>query len=408
MEKEQQSFIFDGSMSRMVLESYLSRSITMSHFLQSHGYVKDNLRLLQNIGAKFCGRALLHWGNEQHLVHSLTLAESIARKIHALDSQIILQAGIFEIVTQEVNEIKVPSWVFQAFEITPEPRCFRYSEMIYPDGLYHNHWQQGSSVPDITRMETKMWFLYLAGSYIKIGIEAIHFGQITLIGRHDAELINWWEILSRVRKFAAEHARRHFILCDAHVSSGLGCYGLTDEVNLASGGYKVGEHLLLDFHALPLRIKEIEGKPYEAELQVGHLDSLYGRSLGGISPSGWKCDSLPFLVDIDNWGSSGHGGESVAGKIGNMVGINDRYWIWGWDEICWFAHQKEAYRNEWLWYAWKWIKQSDPNGFLEMPGMRGLADPVGDINEYYANKKSIACPKGFNQEETIKAIWEQA
>jgi hypothetical protein len=239
-----------------------------------------------------------------------------------------------------------------------------------------------------------------------MGVEAIHFGQIMLIGRDDPELRHWWEVLSRVRAIARRNARRHFILCDAHVSSGVGCYGLPEDASLAPGGFRVGENLLLDFHALPLRIKEISDRPYQAELAVGHLDALYGRSIGGISPSGWACEQLPFLVEFDNWGSSGHGGESVAGKIGPIQGIIDRYWIWGWDEICWFAHQSESERNAWLWYAAGWVKEHDPNGFLQMPGMRGLADPVGPVSVYRANRRGPACPQGFNQEDTIRAIWD--
>jgi hypothetical protein len=400
------TYDFDRKMGRETLESYLGRSITMSHMLQDTTCLKDNLRMLKHIGAKFCGRAFLHWGFESTLPGDLVKATGASAQVHQIDPQIILQAGIFEVVTREVETIAVPEWVFKEFGLPVEDRHFNYAAMIYPDGLYVDHWSPGSSVPDITQLETRLWFIYLAGSYMQMGAEAIHFGQIMLIGRHDPELKHWWEVLSRVRGYADRHARRHFVLCDAHVSSGVGCYGLPEDQALAPGGYKVGENLLLDFHALPLRIKEIPDQPWQAELVMGHLDSLYGRSLGGISPSGWACDHLPYLVDIDNWGSSGHGGESVMGKIGPLQGINDRYWVWGWDEICWFAHQGEAERNAWLAYAWSWIKQHDPNGFLEMPGMRGLVDPVGDIRTYHANLRSALCPDGFNQEETIKAIWE--
>ncbi len=213
--------------------------------------------------------------------------------------------------------------------------------MIFMDGTYVNHWSEGASVPDITRLETQLWIFCMAAAYINAGIEAIHFGQIMLIGRHDPDLTHWWDLLSRVRSYARRHARRGMLLCDAHVSSGVGCYGLPEDASLAPGGFRVGERLLLDFHALPLRIKEIAGKPYQSELAVDYLDALYGRSLGGIAPSGWSCTHLPFLVEFDNWGSSGHGGESVRGWLGPLQGISDRYWIWGYDEICWFAHQSE-------------------------------------------------------------------
>jgi hypothetical protein len=96
----------------------------------------------------------------------------------------------------------------------------------------------------------------------------------------------------------------------------------------------------------------------------------------------------------------------VGGWLGPLQGISDRYWIWGYDEIGWFAHQVEEERNAWLRYAQHWLKAHDANGFLEMPGMRGLADPAGSQHSYYANTQSADCPEGFSQEETIKAIWQ--
>ena len=83
-------------------------------------------------------------------------------------------------------------------------------------------------------------------------------------------------------------------------------------------------------------------------------------------------------------------------------------WLWGYDEICWFAHQDQTYRDAFLRYAWNWVRNEDPNGWLEMPTRRNLADPVvnGSINMYQANNKSQACPSGFSQEDTIRYVWE--
>ena len=83
------------------------------------------------------------------------------------------------------------------------------------------------------------------------------------------------------------------------------------------------------------------------------------------------------------------------------------HYIWGYDEICWFAHQPADYRNSWLRYAWEWIRQNDPNGYLQMPGSRTLANPVGKKIWYWANTPSKTVPTGFGQEETIKAIWAE-
>jgi hypothetical protein len=401
------AFDFDGRISRDVLENYLSRAISMAGLLQGPVYVDDCVRMVGNIGAKFIGRGFSLWGQEDRLEAALQTGRQIAGRLHAIDPQIMLQASIFECVTPKVNDVRVPGWVFEAFGQRAQDRCFRLDEMIFPEGLYVDHWKSGGCVPDISRVETRMWFLYLAGRYMEAGCEALHLGQITLIGRRDPELKHWLETLTLIRQLARQRARRRFVLCDAHVSSGVGCFGLPDDLSIAPGGYRVGDKLLLDVHALPLRIKEIPGRPFEAELKVGHLDALYGRSIGGITPSGWSCESLPYLVDIDNYGSTGHGGQSVAGWLGpRACGIDDRYWIWGWDEICWFAHQGEAYRNEWLRYAWRWLGEHDPAAHLAMPGLRHLSDPVDGRSHYYANTASADCPVGQNQEETIKAIWQ--
>lgn len=373
------SYKFDGTMPRSVLESYLSRSITMMDLCTGRGDVTDNIRMLRNMGVKFAGRTVYVWGGERGLAGRLASAREIAAKVHRADPEMILQAGVFEIVTTEVNDVPVPDRVFTEFGLPVEKRNFRYEAMLFDGGKFVDHWSKGASVPDITKLETRMWFYYLATTYIDVGMEGIHFGQVSLVGAVDTGWASWFDLVGRVRRYAAKHARRHMVICDAHTPDG--------------GPVRDGK-LLLDFHAFPLRIKEVPERPQEGALEVGYLDSLFGRSKGGVTPSGWSCAHLPFLVELDNWGASekpGHSGQ--------------KYWTWGYDEICWFAHQPEAYRNRWLRYAWDWVRRNDPNGYLEMPGSRCLAIPVDGNDWYYANTRSSASPKGYNQEETIRAIW---
>jgi hypothetical protein len=225
------------------------------------------------------------------------------------------------------------------------------------------------------------------------GIEAIHFGQIDLIGKNDPEYRNSADLLQHVRRYAAKKARRHYLICDAHVPK---------------GGPVVDGRLLLDFHSFPLRPKEVADSPQKAVLAMGYSDGIYGRSNGGVAPSGWKCEHLPYLVEFDNFGGTRTPGQASQVSTASIF-------TWGYDEITWFAVQPESYRNEWLRYAWNWLKEHDRNGFLEMPGFRmitnGPANPAGGggrINFYFANTKSPACPHGFGQEETIKAIWREA
>jgi len=379
---------FDGKISRQVLDNYLSRSITFAELLNGQrceqdlgGNVKDNVRFLKNTGAKFIGRAIYMWGNETRLDGLVARARPIAAAVHQADPDIVLQAAAFEIVSERVNKLSIPAWVFTEFDLEPVQRNFRYEAMLYPDGHRVNHWTRGASVPDMSQLETRMWFVYLSARYIEAGVEAIHFGQVEIMDDRDPEHRYWKDMLKRVRAYAAQHARRHLLLCDAHVPS---------------GGIVHDGQLMFDFHSFPLRIEEVVAKPQQGILKIGYLDSLFGRSRGGRTPSGWQCEHLPFIVELDNFGASGKGGQNIGA-----------HWIWGYDEICWYAHQPEAYRNQWLEYAWTWIRTQDKNGWLQMPGSRTLAARAAGKHWYWANTASAAVPSGFNQEETIKAIWAQ-
>jgi hypothetical protein len=153
--------------------------------------------------------------------------------------------------------------------------------------------------------------------------------------------------------------------------------------------------LLFDFHSFPLRIEEIPDRPREAQLRVGFADSLYGRSKGGVTPSGWTCEHLPYLVEFDNYGRSRQPGQPRMGG----------YWVWGWDEITWFSQQSKIDRDAWLGYAWKWVRENDPAGYVEMPGARVLSGAPDGKRWYEVNDPTDKMPNGFGQEKAIKEIW---
>lgn len=244
------------------------------------------------------------------------LARANAAKIHAADPEIILQACVFEIVSKDVEKLAIPAWAFEALGLPVAARNISYEAILYPDGRKHNQWGQGASVPDVSQRETKLWFYYLARSYIDAGCEAIHFGQAELMNGNDPALAHWFEVLSLTREYARKHARRHWVICDAHVPRG--------------GLVRQGK-LLFDFHTFPLRIEEVPDQPREGRLCMGYSDGIYGRSKGGITPAGWKCEHLPYLVELDNYGRSRQPGKAGQGQV----------WVWGWDEITWFAEQPE-------------------------------------------------------------------
>ena len=375
---------FDGKMSEEVLRSYLSRSMTTMYLLTGHGDFEDNVRMLTNCGVKFAGRAVYQWGREEGgapaIPKKLERAKANAAKIHAADPELILQACIFEIISRDVNELAVPSWAFTDLGRPVEQRNFRYDDIIYSSGRFSNHWGQGSSVPDVSRSETKLWFYFLARSYMDIGVEAIHYGQVELMNGNDPKLDHWAEVLEQARRYATKGARRHFLMCDAHVPR--------------AGFVREGK-LLFDFHSFPLRIEELPDQPKQAQLRAGYTDALYGRSKGGVTPSGWRCEHLPYLVEFDNYGRSRQTGTAGQGK----------FWVWGWDEITWFSQQPEKDRNDWLRYAWKWVRENDAAGYVQMPGHRIISGAANGQRWYDVNTRSAATPNGFGQEETIRAIW---
>lgn len=404
---------FNGAISRVVLENYLDRSISMEGLLNGRGDLDDNIRMLDHTGAKFIGRSICLWGGEGNLLKNFERARVQVPKVFASDPDRILEACIFEIVTPQVDSVPVPGWAFTAMGLKVEKRNFRYNDMLYVDGRHVGQWGRSGSVPDVSRMETRLWFYFLAASYIDLGFEAIHYGQVELMNHNDPDLNYWSQVFAMARDYGKKHARRHILLCDAHTPG---------------GGFIKDGKLLLDFHAFPLRIMEVSdststigsapstssapatgsasatvaapvmGSTQPAKLQLGFSDGLYRRSKGGLTPSGWSCDHLPYLVEFDNYGAS-----KGPGQPGQGHGGFD--WIWGYDEISWFAHQPLQYRKDWLLYAWKWVKDVDPNAHLEMPGSRTETSPLDGRRWYHANNPSSATPDGLGDEEAIRDIW---
>jgi hypothetical protein len=387
--KESAAYAFDGSISREVLENYLDRSTTMGYFLvygkpenYEFPYREDDIRMIKNMGVKFIGRAIYRWGQESWFNEPeyLGYAQRMIERVHKIDPEIIFQGCLFESVSRDVEKVKIPDWVFKEFGLPVEDRTFRNDSITRRPNQPAASMGRGG-VPVINNLETRMWYFFQAASYINIGCEAFHLGQVQLIGRDDKNYNYYSQLIDKIRAYAKTHARRHYVLLDGHVPSG----------GMLRNGVS-----LLDFNSFPLRIKEVPEKPYEGILHVNFQDAIFKKSKGCVSPSGWKCESLPYLVEFDNYG---------RGRTPNVADSTDIF-VWGWDEISWFAQQPEKYRNEWLKYAWNWLKKTDPNGHLQMPVTRMISCPNETLRSYFANTKSPACPVGYSQEETIKAIWK--
>jgi hypothetical protein len=280
--------------------------------------------------------------------------------------------------------VTIPAWVFEEFDLPVENRTFDYARMIDPNGKLVDHWGEGASVPDITQLETQFFFYYMARNYLDIGVEAIHFGQVYLMAMNDRDqdYAAWDSLLTRIRAAALTHARRGTVIIDGHLPMEVG-YIL-----------KVGDRLLFDFVSFPLR-------PTETILQNGHVRllmlnpfAIYGKTGGGITPSGNHVQRSQYLVEFDNYGVSDHPGE---------LGLFDGF-IWGYDEISWFASRDESQRNAFLVYAYDWIEEHDQYGNVQMPGSRVSHLPMGERVQFRANIITN-CPGCGNIEDTIRQLW---
>ena len=382
---------FDGSVSPDVLDRYLSRAVTMSEFLTVDPYCNDgtypdkaaDVAFIRNTGAKFIGRAIYRWGDEKVLAEPgfWAGAKALVDEVHAFDPDVIFQAATFEAVYRDVGRVPVPAWAFEALGLPVEERNFDYAQMLAPNGKYVDHWGEGGSVPDITQVETQLWFMYLIGSYVDIGIEAVHLGQVYLIGMNDHGWQTWDSFLKKVRARVYPRARRHFVLFDAHAGS---------------SGMMVGERSLIDFNSYPLRIKEVPEEPMKCVLEKGYINAIFGKSPACVTPSGWRCDALPYLVEFDNFGISDHPGEA---------NLADHY-VWGYDEITWFYMQDVPTRRAWLRYAYDWLRENDPAGHLEMPGARVVSLTAGGpVFLARGVAKSDKVPYGMDIEQTVKELW---
>ncbi len=366
---------FDGSMPREVLEYYLSRA-SSAQWIYNSDTLDDDIRAIVNAGVKFLGRASGIWEGEMPEEEHFKLTKEAAEKIHKADPEIILQACIFEaIYRKDVENIKVPAYVFEAFSLPFEDRCFNYDACVFDksSGTWEN-------MPDISQIETQMWFYYRGVRYIDCGYEAFHMGQIHLYTGHDRGYKAIGKVIEMLREYGKKHARRHKVIFDAH-----------------SHSLVVNGKSLLDYNAMPLTRFPVLDREGEKLVLVRE-----GKSGGGISPEGVYEKSLPFLYEYDNWG----GRDLWAQK---NLSYEERAWSqwWGGDQISWFAHQSENDRNAFLEYTLKWTAINNPNAFFAFPVRRPIGGEEFEYPYYQFNARSETCKDGYSQEETVKRLIEE-
>lgn len=380
----EKNYHFDGKPSDEVLNNYLDRAITMAGLLTDSYPDKDaDIDFIVETGTKLVGRAVCIWGGENRFNNHewFESARAYAAKVHEAAPDVVLQGCCFEFMTSQIEELSIPAWTFESLGLPAEQRTFNLEAMLYPDGSFVNHWGGGNSVPDIRQTETQLWYSFLIGNYVMMGCEAVHLGQTMLIGSQDKDWKAYDEFLSKMHAYYDPKARRHYVMYDAHGGE--------------EGMFTPDGRSLLDYNAFPMRIEETpENGHLTARLRPGFTDAMYGAY------------PHPYLVEFDNYGVSGHPGE-VSDRNDPDLPFWEQIYIWGYDEISWLYILPEQQRQEWLRYAYHWIKDNDPWCHLQMPGTRGasLGKGKGAIARSIAPTENV--PDGMNLAGTIKELWNE-
>ena len=374
----------EGAPPDSVTARCLDRAITLSSCLHLYPWAMQlrdaNLDLVAELQPALVGRAAVVWGWEHLALRSLGGMRYRVRDIHDRAPDAVVQGGIFEFVSRDVERLQVPRRVQLAYGLEPEERHYDLEAML-PAGAeprWWEGWPVDAVTPDITRLETRLWYLHLAMVYIDEGLEAIHLGAIESVAAHDPDRRWTADLIGRIRAYAADHARRGWVILDAHTH-----------------GVAQGRRLLLDFHSFPLRPRETgDDGAEDVHLAAGFLDAIYGRSLGGVTPSGRVVRRQRFLVELDN----GYAGATPGG-------CDLPECVWGSDEITWFARQPDARRDHWLAYFHAEVPRLDPAGRFQMPGVRPVQAQLAPGCDHYLAHDPGAAPCGAGQAEAIANLW---
>jgi hypothetical protein len=379
----------------------------------------DMLRLIRNVKPKMVIDAVSQWGGvtnwypwELDWKTYINRCTHTVQDIKAIDSDIVVQAAVNEFLDNELlNAIgNIPPWVFTAFGLPVESRKFDRTKTWFQDYKTNadHYWYGTAIVPDISQLESKMFFYFLGVIYINMGCESIQFCQVEKMNNRSEDGTHWGEVFQKLRAYTASRPDIRFLLITGHTN------GMKDQKG----------NLIFDYHSSPTRPSE-NGYSYNVNGGGCYIDGgqcwenkgkIYNSSLGGISPSGWSCTELPGLVFLDNDGKD----VTLGGQP-----THSACHTYNWDEVSWFALQDKHYRDEWLKYARDKVQYLDSNIFLALPVKRVVTCRNGSSVEYLANNPSALFPppatindvedglvdrnrvyhfSGYGQEDAIKEI----
>lgn len=219
------NFYFYDSISENTILSYISRTIhwtppyndvSLDRYVKRVGFDKFFSETV-GAGAKMILQAENTWRDSAITPADIEKLSPVLSLTHNKDPETIFNVFIAERVNKDyVNGISIPKYVFDAFNIPTVNRNFDYDLMFNSSWPYINIWGANNSAPDITQLETQMWYYYYSTLYINAGFESIWLGQIYVTAKSDIGYTETHKLVQKIREYGSEHARRKYIIVISH------------------------------------------------------------------------------------------------------------------------------------------------------------------------------------------------
>jgi len=220
-----------------------------------------------------------------------------------------------------------------------------------------------------------MVFTIRAASYIDVGIEAIHFGQVEIMNRNDRDLASWSQVLALFGHMRPNVHASH-VLCDGHVPQ-------------RGPASKTENSCSIFIPSRSASWKSRTSPPSDLKLasRTHFMDAAKAPPF-----SGWQCDHLPYLVRIDN--SAPAANPEKQGPAASGSGATTNHLV--------RAAERRISKSVAALRLGMGGRRS--GGHLQMPGRPHVASPLDGKRWYYANTKSARDARGSIR-KTIRQIW---
>ncbi|MEO1514569.1 MAG: T9SS type A sorting domain-containing protein [Bacteroidota bacterium] len=325
------------------INRYLSKMFAMEEISTAHGPCSPegaekycaSIQMMVDMGATFVARSAFSWGKETRLnpVASSTLDYSFQRRMRRFVCDVnsaydcaglrrpIIQAAVFEIITPDVDSVKIPQFVKDVFSDCPGFDATFYANItnfsfdrIAFDSSEVKKQPNLKETPDLSNIEAMMWYFYSAMQYINAGYTAIHFGQFFKVSKFDEGYENGHHLMKKIREYADcmgqplllnaqasyKYADTDSLLFDFNmVAARPREHPLRNDRNLC--GNNAPAYIPPDFETSPCSTFEYHQAVIDPCHGFGgrYIDKDADRHEGGISPMGCPYETTPSSIYFD-------------------------------------------------------------------------------------------------------------